>query len=78
MDALRKIVAVAVQADGTAFNADLPKPLFDSHAASRPTTLFRDYAVTKDGQRFLVAVPTKETEVSPMTVVLNWTAGLKK
>jgi hypothetical protein len=33
--------------------------------------------VTADGQRFLVLAPV-DNAPSPMTVVLNWTAGLKK
>ena len=35
------------------------------------------YDVTADGQRFVVNVPTAG-EALPITVVLNWTAGLKK
>jgi len=34
--------------------------------------------VTADGQRFLVLVPVGDASSSPITVVLNWTAGLKK
>jgi hypothetical protein len=35
------------------------------------------YDVSTDGQRFLVNTFT-ETTPTPITVVLNWTAGLKK
>jgi hypothetical protein len=35
-----------------------------------------DYAVTADGQRFLVDAPI--AAATPITVVQNWTAGLKK
>jgi len=35
--------------------------------------------VTKDGQRFLVNVtPKKSNGAAPLTVVLNWTAALRK
>jgi len=34
------------------------------------------YGVTADGQRFILGEPL-ETE-TPITVVLNWTAGLKR
>ena len=36
------------------------------------------YAVKADGQRFLVNLPVGQDTSSPITVVLNWTAGLKK
>src|SRR5215831_13868075 len=35
-------------------------------------------SATRDGQRFLVIMPIEESSPSPLTVVLNWTAGLKK
>jgi len=36
-----------------------------------------EYDVTADGQRFLINLPTESTTV-PITVVLNWAAGLKR
>jgi hypothetical protein len=36
------------------------------------------YDVTADGQRFLAIVPNEHRIVEPLTVVQNWTAGLKK
>ena len=38
------------------------------------------YAPTRDGQRFLVNVPagSEGAAAPPITVVLNWQAGLKK
>jgi hypothetical protein len=39
----------------------------------------RRYAVTRDGKRFLISVPEVRPSTStPMTIVLNWTAGLPK
>jgi Tol biopolymer transport system component len=55
--------------------------------ASKPKTLFRafllsaNYDVTADGQHFIGGVPAGSdltVDSSPLTVVLNWTAGLKK
>jgi Tol biopolymer transport system component/predicted Ser/Thr protein kinase len=48
-----------------------------------PTELFqirgaREYAVAPDGQRFLVDVGIENPTTAPATVVLNWTADLKK
>ena len=38
------------------------------------------YDVTPDGQRFLIntMIPATESGTPPITVVLNWQAGLKK
>ena len=36
------------------------------------------YAVTADGQRFLVNLPVGQDTSSPITVVLNWQSGLNK
>jgi len=37
------------------------------------------YAVTGDGRRFLLVIPTGDKRVStPITVVLDWTSVLKK
>jgi hypothetical protein len=36
------------------------------------------YEVTADGQRFLIITPVEEASPSPFTVVLNWTAGLRR
>ena len=38
----------------------------------------RHYAVTADGQRFLMAAATEEAQTTGITVVLNWTAALRK
>jgi hypothetical protein len=36
------------------------------------------YAAAPDGQRFLMISATNEALASPITVVLNWTAALKR
>jgi eukaryotic-like serine/threonine-protein kinase len=38
----------------------------------------RHYAVARDGRRFLISRATDEAQSAPVTVVLNWTAGLNK
>jgi hypothetical protein len=66
----RKVMAVQVTTTPT-FTHGPPVSLFDAVADN--------YAVTRDGRRFLLAIPTGETHVSPpMTVVLNWAEALKK
>jgi len=56
-----------------------PTPLFDSHITAATGTFAFQYDVTADGKRFLVATNTSTVSSSPpLTVVTNWTAGLKK
>ena len=49
-----------------------------------PQALFRvphgttGWDVTADGKRVLLAVPAGQDTPQPITVVLNWQAGLKK
>jgi hypothetical protein len=38
----------------------------------------RQYAVARDGKRFLVIVPKQDTTSHPITVVINWLAALEK
>jgi hypothetical protein len=64
------------------FEAEVPKALFMTHVYAGPSAglnVFR-YAVAADGKRFLIntQMQTSESNASPITVVLNWTAGLKK
>jgi Tol biopolymer transport system component/predicted Ser/Thr protein kinase len=63
-----KLMVVDVGSNGE-FGA--PKELFQVRGAG-------DYAVARDGQRFLVAVGLEDPTTAPATVVLNWTADLKK
>jgi hypothetical protein len=56
-----------------------PVPLFETHIAVNPTTGAFQYDVTADGKRFLVTTNVSAAAAAPpLTVVVNWTAGLKK
>jgi len=68
----RKMMAVEVKA-GAAFEAGAPTPLFDTGIGIP----LDSYAVTSDGKRFLMRV-AEGSGSSPATVVLNWTAGIKR
>jgi hypothetical protein len=59
------------------FQVGVPKPLFDTRV---PTiTDFRNhYVVTSDGQRFLINSMTEERGSTPIDIVKNWTALLKR
>ena len=39
---------------------------------------FIKYDVSADGQRFLAVMPNEQPAPEPLTLVQNWTAGLKK
>ncbi|HYL37300.1 MAG TPA: protein kinase [Bryobacteraceae bacterium] len=66
-----KMMAAEVK-PGAKFEAGVPKALFDTRISA--TNWFD---VSKDG-RFLIPVPTEQAASVPVTVVVNWTAGLKK
>ncbi|MCL5743542.1 MAG: hypothetical protein M1541_06395, partial [Acidobacteria bacterium] len=74
MTAEGKVMAAEVKA-GDAFAADPPRPLFQSHTVPKTWNLFD---VTPDGRRFLVNSPMDWASTSPITVVANWTAALKR
>ena len=72
-----KIVAVEIKT-GATLQVGVPQPLFDARSLSGPSALVT-YAVTRDGQRFLIPAPVREeSSGTPATLVVNWTAGLRK
>jgi len=70
----QKLMAVEVMG-GNTFQAGVPRPLFQTRLGSGVFAIWFD--VSKDG-RFLMPVPVENTAPVPMTVVVNWTTGLKK
>jgi Tol biopolymer transport system component len=73
----RKIMAVAVRG-GSTFEREAPRPLFQTRVPF-PGSIYRmNYDVTADGARFLVNTLVEGAGSSPINVVLNWPAGLKK
>ena len=75
-----RLMAVAIKGDA-AVEVGTAVPLFEARMLNGPNPAFgfrAQYDVTRDGQRFLLNVPLEETASSPITVVVNWTAGLKK
>jgi eukaryotic-like serine/threonine-protein kinase len=72
------LTAVAVSSSDT-FSAGNATPLFRAQLrASVSSTDMFAYDVTKDGQRFVVDRYAKPTEISPLRIVLNATAGLEQ
>jgi eukaryotic-like serine/threonine-protein kinase len=69
-----KLMAVDVKSGpGGSFEAGTPKALFDPHIGGGQSTGFD---VAKDG-RFLIPTVVEQSG-APITVVVNWTAGLNK
>jgi hypothetical protein len=71
----RMLMAVPVQT-GTPFQAGVPKALFQTRVPPGVNPNRRGYVPAAGGQRFLVNTLVEEPRPSPITVVLNWTAGL--
>ena len=77
------MMAVAVKAVSgpkPSFEAGTPVPLFAVHMAHIGAGTNFEYDVTADGKRFLINTTGGPGAASapPLTVVTNWTAGLKK
>ena len=67
-----KLMVIAVRNGvGNKFDSDPAKPLFDLPANAGT------FDVTKDG-RFLIPAPVGQSASAPITVVVNWAAGLKR
>ena len=73
-----KLMAVDVKTDGDAFEAGIARPLFYLRGPALPGAGgVPAFEASNDGKRFLIAVSAQEQTFTPITVVLNWTAGLK-
>jgi len=69
-----RLIAVEVGQQGSTFEVGGASPLF----AIRSSRLGTTYRASPDGRRFLVKTPVEEERPSPLTIVLNWTADLKR
>jgi hypothetical protein len=65
-----KVMSVDIKTT-TELEAGAPKMLFQTPMQQG------NYCVTGDGKRFLIGEPVEESS-KPLTVVQNWTAGLKR
>jgi hypothetical protein len=76
-------VPIRIASDQRALNPGAPVPLFPTRLAAGTNiaqTGFgskAQYAVAPDG-RFLLNVTADDAVIPPITVVLNWTAGLSR
>jgi hypothetical protein len=74
-------MAADIHVTGSSFEVGAPKVLFRTEilggAGGGPTNAWR-YAISKDGQRFLINAAAEQTASVPITVITNWPAELKK
>jgi len=73
----QKLMAAGVNIKGGALEVGKAEPLF-SLVSSGHGRLFNYYDVSADGQHFLAIVPPEQPSPILLTVLQNWTAGLKK
>ena len=71
------MMATNVKTVGTDFEFSAPKALFTTRMLSWGTN-FHEFDVSPDGQRFLIGTRIGEPTAPPPTVILSWTALLKK
>jgi serine/threonine protein kinase len=69
-----KLMAAGINGKGSSIEVGAVKPLFQTHMVGNR----HEYDVSADGQRFLVNSAPEQEASAPITVVLNWIAGLKK
>jgi hypothetical protein len=72
-----KFMSVPVNA-GATFEAGVPKALFQTWLGVPVGGGYNHYDVSADSQRFLMNVPVGEGNRSPITVVVNWPAGVNR
>ena len=71
------IMAATVRWSGPAFESDAPRQVITLTAAL--PALVAPYDVSRDGSQFLVLEPAESPqEPTPLTVVVNWQARLKR
>ncbi len=67
-----KLMAAAVTASDTTFEASPPVALFQTRIVGGANqTLKHQYAVSRDG-RFLINHPAEASTATPITLILNW------
>ncbi len=70
----KKLMAAEVNGQGASLVIGAARPLFEVH----PYESGYAYDVTTDGQRFLINTIVEQKASAPITLVLNWTADLKR
>jgi len=68
-----RLMSVSIVSNTKAFESGAPRGLFDTNVGSRAINTNRQqYAVSPDGQSFVMNSVVGESSASPITVILNW------
>jgi hypothetical protein len=78
LSADRRIMAVPIALDGKAVVVGKPQPLFSVDVAEPVAPYPNDYAVSADGQRFVVTLVAKPQTPQALTILYNWTSSLRR
>jgi WD40-like Beta Propeller Repeat len=71
-----RVMSVPMGFSGDTVTASAPKPLFMAHSGSATGGVVRqNYAVSADGQRFLMNTTADDPNQAPITVILNRKSG---
>jgi Tol biopolymer transport system component len=69
----RKMMSVPVS-PGTSFDAGMPIALFEARVREVGAVRYRQYAVTRDGSKFLLNRYVGEEGTRPMTLIQSWSS----
>jgi serine/threonine protein kinase len=72
-----QLMSTPVKTSGTEFSFETPKPLFKTRIMNWNLN-FHELDISPDGQRLLIGTVIGEPTSPPPTVILNWTAALKR
>jgi hypothetical protein len=77
LSADQRMMSVTIRAVA-GFEADVPRPIFSARTMSPGLGPHTHYAVSADGQRFLIAAPLAGVSLAGNTVVLHWVAEARQ
>jgi serine/threonine protein kinase len=72
-----QMLAVPVESGADVFHIGTPRTLFQTQVTTT-TAAVRDYDVTADGQKFLLAQTVSDVAQRPITVIVNWPKLLQR
>jgi serine/threonine protein kinase len=73
--------AAEIRSGGSVIEAGNPRALFDTGYFDLGPFPYHPYAVSADGQRFLIPRPVSrlgQDQVPPIAVVMNWAEGIRR
>jgi dipeptidyl aminopeptidase/acylaminoacyl peptidase len=73
-----EFIAVDVETTGPRFDSAAPHPLFSVRVPAPVLGTRSTYAVSPDGRRFLFNMWDSKAASSPITLVVNWPAAIRR